>query len=302
MVILEKENKNISTSFDLLTEPTKTALTIQHVLLHQIRRILDDEDFIEVLAPVTCFNEDANRKSISDLTIFKQNLIRYNYRIYTISPLIEEETQTYDQHSISFYESYQLELEMREKTVHDLIEATENILERLLSIVSLICSNVLEGCDRKFTVPPIPFPRVTYSELLDMVSTFDNSCSFGDEIPLYIIDEVSKRIKRPIWITDYPISARKILYMEDSSQPGFLSSADLIYPEGCGLAASGGERVIDVNKISEYLRETSEDILDYQFYLDLIETDGKNSAGIEIRIKPLLEYLIGQTNEKFVSH
>ena len=95
-----------------------------------------------------------------------------------------------------------------------------------------------------------------------------------------------------MWIIDYPLGSKNVLYAEDSKRPGFLSSADLIYPKGFGEAASGGERVIDVKKIVDHLKPSGENVADYQLYLEMMENDGRSSAGIAIGIEPLLRYIL----------
>ncbi len=293
MVVVEKGNNVYSVHKESLSKTTKTALTVQHVLLHQIRRILNDEEFIEILAPVSSLTNDSYKKSLSDMTIYKQTLIRSVEKIYTLSPSIKEESQSYSHISRHLYESYQLELEMREKSINEVIETTELFLERLLNIVGLICSNVLDECERKITIPSLPFLRITYSELHELATSLDSSFNFGEEIPSYVKEEISKRARKPMWIINYPIGSRKGLYREDFNQPGYLATAELIYPEGFGEAASGGERVIDVNKISDHLKTSGEDISEFQLYLEMMETDGRRSAGIAIGIEPLLRYILG---------
>jgi len=89
MVVVEKGNKDLPKHLETLSRATKTALSVQHVLLNQTRRILDDQDFIEVLAPVTSLVTDLEKKSLSEMTIYKQTLIRSfeNIKKYCSSPL-----------------------------------------------------------------------------------------------------------------------------------------------------------------------------------------------------------------------
>ncbi len=293
MVVVEKGNKDLPKHLELLSKEAKIALSVQHVILNQTRRILDDYDFIEVLAPVNGLKMNSKKKSIGELTIYKQTLICSFERIYTLSPIMTVDSQSYAHNSSRLYESYQLDLEMREKSISDVMETTELFLERLLDIVNLICSNVLENSIREFTLPSVPFPRITYSKLHDLASSFDSSFIYGEEIPVYVKEEVSKRAKKPLWIVDYPTGSRKVLYREDPNKPEFLLSMDLIYPAGFGEAASGGERVIDVHTISNYLKRSGEDLTEYQLYLEMMEADGRKSTGIGLGIEQLLRYLIG---------
>ncbi|MHA1200334.1 MAG: amino acid--tRNA ligase-related protein, partial [Candidatus Heimdallarchaeaceae archaeon] len=177
--------------------------------------------------------------------------------------------------------------------IFEVIEITENIIERILDIVTLVCSNTLEECDREFVVPSVPFSKISYSDLHDLASKHDHFFTYGDEVPAYVKEEVSNRLKKPLWVIDYPVGSRKVPYRENPYQPGYLASADLFYPNGKGVAASGGERITDVPTIISYLENSDENIKEYQPYLDMLETDGKRSTGVAIGIEPLLRYILG---------
>ena len=248
MIVLEKENKSLPEHMESLSIAVKTALTVQHVILNQTRRIMDDLDFIEYLAPVASLVSDTSKKLLSDMTIHKQTLIRSFERIYTISPTFKKDPRSFNLNSRHLYESYQLHLEMREESICKVMDTTELFLERLMDIVNLVCSNVLENCNREFSVPSIPFSKVPYSKLYDVATSFDNSFTYGEEIPPYVKEEISKRARKPLWVVDYPINSKRELYSENGRRPGFSSSVDLIYPNGYGDAATGGERVLEVEK------------------------------------------------------
>ncbi len=109
MIVLDKEKEEIPRYIETITDEIKAALSVQHVVLNQSRRILDDLNFIEVLAPVIKPSRDPfDRRSgrvsndyfgapnwlTSNMLIYKQALIRtfdrgsslmFGERVYTLS-------------------------------------------------------------------------------------------------------------------------------------------------------------------------------------------------------------------------
>ena len=85
MVVVEKGNKDLPKHLELLSKEAKIALSVQHVILNQTRRILDDYDFIEVLAPVNDLKMNSKKKSMGELTIYKQTLICSGLQHFTIA-------------------------------------------------------------------------------------------------------------------------------------------------------------------------------------------------------------------------
>ena len=308
MIVLDKEKEEIPRYIETITDEIKAALSVQHVVLNQSRRILDDLNFIEVLAPVIKASKDPfDRRSgrvsndyygapnwlTSNMLIYKQALIRTFDRVYTLSPNIRLEPLSKTSTSSHLYELYQLDLEMREKTIYDVMRKTEVFLERLFQNVKLISAGILEQLGREFNVPTTPFPRMTYSKLFDVATSLDYPFIYGEAIPLKVEEELSKQAKKPFWIIDYPVGSRGFYYREDPNKPGNLLSMNLIYPEGFGEASSGGEREIEVDRIIEHLKLTGENISDYKWYLGMMETDGKSSAGLGIGIERLIRYILG---------
>ncbi|MCG3216067.1 MAG: hypothetical protein KAS63_05100 [Candidatus Heimdallarchaeota archaeon] len=308
MIVLEKEKEKSPRYLEMFTEKAKAALAVQHVVLHQSRRILDDLDFVEVLAPVIRPSPDADKKNkwrvsndyygapnwlTSNMLIYKQALIRSFNKVYTLSPNIRLKPLSKTNSSSQLYELYQLDLEMREKTVSDVIEQTELFLERLFQNVNVICVNILQESGREFPVPSTPFPRITYSELYDVATSLDYPFLYGEEVPLEVEEELSREAKRPFWIIDYPTGSRGFYYREDPKRPEYLLSMKLIYPEGFGEASSGGERETDVQKVVEHLKLSGENIEEYKLYLEMLKLDGKKSAGLGIGVERLVRFILG---------
>ncbi|MHA1222340.1 MAG: amino acid--tRNA ligase-related protein [Candidatus Heimdallarchaeaceae archaeon] len=311
MVVLEKEKSDTLRYISEKTTELKSALSIQHVVLFQTRRILDDLGFVEVLAPVTKIGKKTNIrneknlsfnhnnfpvKAIHQITIFKQALMCSFERIYTIFPKTMPETLSTVGSFEYLRDIYQLHLEIKEKTMYDCMETTELFLESLFESVKIICANVLEKSSRDFVVPSFPFPQISYTKIHELTASSNYSFAYGKKIPNEVIETLSKKARRPFWIVNHPIDSKEILYREDLGRPGFLLSANLVLPDGFGVLATGGERENDINKITNLLKKSNENLSQYKWYLDMMENEEVKSTGIEIGIEKLTRYILGLQN------
>ncbi|MHA2358588.1 MAG: amino acid--tRNA ligase-related protein [Candidatus Heimdallarchaeaceae archaeon] len=124
MVIHQQEKDDSPRYMEILTGEIKAALSVQNVILHQSRRILDDLSFIEVLSPVIGPRTDPSRKRersapidyyglpyklMNDRTIYKQALIRSFNNVYTISPNVRLEPLSLANSSFHLSEFYKID-------------------------------------------------------------------------------------------------------------------------------------------------------------------------------------------------
>jgi len=308
-MVTTQETRNEKPRYmEIMEEDVQAALTVQHVILLESRKILDDLGFVEVLAPVIGPASDpgirgAKRASfdyygeqykvMSSIILYKQALVRTFKNVYAFAPNVRLEPLSNANSDRHLCEFYQIDLEMREKTMYDVMEVTELFLDRLFYKVKLFCGNILEKYNKEFAVPRIPFPRIPYSKVFVIANSLGFPMTFGEEIPAEVEMELSKQSTRPFWIVDYPTGSRGFYYKENPEDSSKLLSMDLIYPYGFGEASSGGERETNVNRILRLMKESGEKIEEYSWYLEMLRTDGKKSAGLGLGVERLTRFVMG---------
>ncbi len=311
LIYHSRSNINVPRYMEILQEDIRAALSVQHTILLESRKILDNLNFVEFLAPIIGPATDPGirgatsvsfdfyghqYKIMSSIILYKQALIRSFDNIYAFSPNVRLEPLSNIDSSRHLCMFYQLDLEMREKTIYDVMETTEIFLVKLLERVKESCKHILERFDRELVIPKSPFPMFTYSDIYEETQLLDYNFSFGEEIPWVVEEELSKTMKYPFWIVDYPVGSRGFYYKEDPYRPGILLSMDLVYPEGFGEASSGGERETEVKHIYKILKDSKENVSEYEWYLDMLEKDGKRSSGLGIGVERLTRYILGFKN------
>ena len=314
--MISPKNKEIDiTRFKEIVKNTDiaTMLRVQHRILLESREILHKQGFYEFLAPVigpatdpgirgakrVSFDYYGHRyKIMSSIILYKQALIRALPKVYAFSPNIRLEPLSNRDSSRHLCEFYQLDFEISNGKNEDVIEETEKYLTSLISRIREACGDTLKKIGRKLRVPSRPFQRIPYKRIIDIADSFGYEIEYGKEIPWQIEEILSKERSEPFWITDYPDGSRGFYYRQDPDRPELLRSIDLIYPEGFGEAASGGERETDIRRIRELMKRTGENEEEYMWYLTMLEEDGKPSAGLGIGVERLTRFILGYKDIK----
>jgi asparaginyl-tRNA synthetase len=308
MISTQKNRIKNPRYMEILHKDIRNALSVQHVILLESRKILDDLGFVEILAPVIGPASDpgirgAKRASfnyygeqyriMSSMILYKQALVRTFDNVYAFAPNVRLEPLANTNSDRHLCEFYQIDLEMKDKTIEDVMKITEIFLEQLLYKVDLLCKNILDEYNRNLLIPSIPFPKIPYSKIVEIADAEGFPMLYGDEIPWELEVELSKHACKPFWIVDYPVGSRGFYYKVNPDDPSLLFSMDLIYPQGFGEASSGGERETDVRRIRYLLQKTEENIDEYSWYLEMLKTDGQKSSGLGIGVERLTRFVLG---------
>ena len=130
MISTQKNKVKKPRYMEILQNDIRNALSVQHVILLESRKILDDLNFIEVLAPIIGPASDpgirgAKRvsfdyygeqyKIMSSMILYKQALVRSFDNVYAFAPNVRLEPLTNANSDRHLCEFYQIDLEMKDK-------------------------------------------------------------------------------------------------------------------------------------------------------------------------------------------
>ena len=289
----------------------RAILKVQHALSSAFRRVLDERDFLEILAPIIGSVTDpgirgagsikvpfygASYVLMTSMIFHKQMALACYPRVYAFSPNVRLEPPSSQSTGRHLAEFYQLDLEVAHNTCEEVMRLGDTLLYEVIASVRTQCAEPLEALGRTLPLPPKQLPRISYTEALEILSTKGFHIEPWAEIPWAAEHHLSSLFKTPFWITDYPLTARGFYYLRDPKNPDVVRSMDLLLPEGFGEIASGGERENMVEEVMERIRATGEDPSRYHWYLEMLRTGIPPSAGFGIGIERLTRYLTGSTH------
>ena len=303
------ELEKLEKSYLLVRTPKmKTVLKVQAEIFKGIRDYLDSEGFTELLPPIIGPVTDPGIRGAKQVTIdfygreykvmssailYKQMMATALGKIYFFSPNVRlepPETAYTGRHLVEFV---QVDVEEAYVDYYGAMRTAERLLAHTLGYVKDTCSRQLEELGRDLKVYKPPYPKLTYSEALEILAKNGHYIKYGAEIPWEAEELLSKLMPEPFFIMEYPKGSRGFYDMEDPARPGILRDFDLLYPEGYGEAVSGAEREYTYEKVIERMYENGEDPAKYGWYLEMLREGIVPTSGFGIGVERLTRFICG---------
>lgn len=269
---------------DLRKEEVRSIFRVKSRTLEGIRAYLTSEGFVEVstpkivaagaeggatLFPIKYFDRSAYLAQSPQL--YKQNLMATGLdRIFEIAPAYRAEASDTIRHIAEFM-SLDVELAFIESS-EDIMSVAEGIVTSSLEHVKKVAKDDLERLGAKVEVPAAPFPRVKYSEAVEMVNAAGMKIPMGEDLGTEgekALGEVMSREKKCefYFITEFPTALKRGTfyakrYDQDPETTGYF---DLDY-KGQEIV-SGGQREHRYAVLTEQMRENNFNLDSFEFYL-----------------------------------
>jgi aspartyl-tRNA synthetase len=192
---------------------------------------------------------------------------------------------------------------LNESTAVDLemayISSEEDVMKILEELVHAMwkraggCTKELELLNRSITVPKLPFPRITYDKVLDLLADKKTNLTWGEDLGTEderILGEIMKEDDIDFYfITKYPIKSKPFYTMPEGEK--YSRGFDLEC-KGVELA-SGSQRIHKVDLLIERMKILGLNPKDFEFYLKTFRygmpPHGGFGFGIERFLMRLLE-------------
>ena len=138
----------------------------------------------------------------------------------------------------------------------------------------------------------LPFPRIKYSETIDILQSKGFNISWGDDLGADEEKALSEEFEQPFFVTHYPTAIKAFYVKETSEDPKICYSADLMAPEGYGEITTGGEREENIDRLIERIKREGFDPELYYWYLDLRRYGSVPHSGFGLGIERFMRWLL----------
>jgi asparaginyl-tRNA synthetase len=138
-----------------------------------------------------------------------------------------------------------------------------------------------------------PFPRVTYTEAVDMLAAAGHAFEWGGDFGAEDETILSQQFDRPALVTRYPRDVKPFYMENDPDDPRVTLSVDMLAPEGYGEIVGGGQRMTDAAALETRMREEGVPVEDYQWYLDLRRYGSVPHGGFGLGIERFVAWVCG---------
>ena len=148
-------------------------------------------------------------------------------------------------------------------------------------------------------IPTLPFPRVEYSDAIEMIKAAGQDIEWGDDIEAHHADIIAEHHPGFHFIPRWPMSMKPFYIYHDKSETsqsgGQLSRGfDLNY--GRDEMTSGGQREHRTEVLKQNLLDMDLDPDDFSFYIDGFRFGAPPHAGWGLGVARLTMVLTGSRN------
>jgi asparaginyl-tRNA synthetase len=187
-------------------------------------------------------------------------------KVFIYQPAFRAEKSKTSKHLTEFW---MIEAEQAFAEQSDNLRLQEELVTHMAERVVERCCAELHRLGRTLRIPSRPFPQISYDEVRDRAARRGIEFAWGEDLPTEAEKLVSLSFEDPVFVTDYPLSARSFYHMTKDARGKVTLSADLMAPEGYGEIATGGQRLHDYEVLVDRVSRQELPPESFQWYLDL---------------------------------
>lgn len=281
-------------------------LKIRSELTRSARAYFDELGFVSVEAPVLTPTACEGTTSLFQVGYFDRRAYLTQSgqlygeaaamalgKIYVYGPTFRAEKSKTRRHLTEFW---MIEPEVAFCELSGVIELAEGLICKIVSDVLDKCSDHLKVIERDLTplenIAP-PFPRITYSDAINLLKSKGVEVQWGDDLGADEETILSEQFDKPVFVTHYP-SEIKAFYMKRAPHNDKLALAvDLLAPEGYGEIIGGGQREDSLTELEKRIAEHELPREPLEWYLDLRRYGSVPHGGFGMGIERALTWICG---------
>lgn len=305
---------------DLRKPEIQSIFKVRSTLLSAVRNVLWEERFIEIQTPKIVATATEGGTALFEMQyfdrtaylnqspqLFKQTMMSTGLdRVYEIGPAFRAEEHDTIRH-LNEYTSVDVEMAWAD------MEDSMDLLERLVqNIYSEILNNNymdLEILDTKLVSPERPFPRISYSDVIDILqnekvkvkdekSGKKRKIEWGDDISTEGYKVLAKERPSLFFITDWPVDLKPFYIHPKDDGMEISNGFDMNYGEK--ELVSGGQRIHEPDLLKTMIERKGLKVESFDFYTKAFEYGMPPHAGWGLGVERLTMILTNTPNVREV--
>ena len=215
-------------------------------------------------------------------------------KVYCFGPTFRAEKSKTRRHLTEFW---MLEPEVAFADSNDNMRLQEDLVTYLVARTLDRCAeqfDVLERDTSALENITSPFPRITYSEAVDIVREAGSETEWGDDLGGADETRIAEKFDKPVFVYNYPKAAKAFYMKENPEDPRTVLCDDLIAPDGYGEIIGGSQREDDLDRLRARIREEKLPEESYGWYLDLRRYGTFPHSGFGLGIERFVAWMTGR--------
>jgi len=283
-------------------------MKVRHTVVKAIRDFFDDRGFTLMDAPIftpaacegtsTLFEVPYFDMGKAFLTqsgqLYSEAAAMALGKVYCFGPTFRAEKSKTRRHLTEFwmvepevaYMDLDGDMELMEQFVSYVVQtALEKHRKELVSVLERDVSK-LEN------VKP-PFPRITYTEAVEVLQKAGHPMKWGDDIGGDEETVLAKAYDRPVMVHRYPAAMKAFYFKKDPQNADVALGCDVLAPEGYGEIIGGGQREDDLEVLEKAIEHHKLPKEAFEWYLDLRRYGTVPHAGFGMGVERCVAWICG---------
>ncbi|OIP61310.1 MAG: asparagine--tRNA ligase [Nitrospirae bacterium CG_4_9_14_3_um_filter_53_35] len=281
-------------------------LRIRHEVIRAVRDFFDGKGFTLLDAPIFTPNACEGTTTLFSTEYFEtqayltQSGQLYNEagamafgKVYCFGPTFRAEKSKTRRHLTEFW---MVEPEMAYCDLNQDMDLAEEFVEFVIQRVlenRLPELKIIERDIEPLKRAKRPFPRITYSEAIEILRRKGNNTPWGEDLGGDEETLISDEFDRPVMIHRYPVKCKAFYMKTDPGHPEAALCVDMLAPEGYGEIIGGGQREDDYETLKEKILHHGLSPEVFGWYLDLRRYGSVPHAGFGMGIERAVAWICG---------
>lgn len=284
----------------------RALLKIRSVITRAARSFLDELGFIGIEAPIFTPTACEGTSTLFEVGYFDRSAYLTQSgqlygeaaamamgKIYAYGPTFRAEKSKTRRHLTEFW---MIEPEMAFWELSQTIDLAEALVSHIVHVILDQCRSELKVLERDVDalekVRP-PFPRITYTEAVEILKRNEIDFQWGGDFGGDDETVLSRTFDKPVFVTHYPADVKAFYMKRDPDDPSLALAVDLLAPEGYGEIIGGGQREDSLANLEASIRAHGLETGPLEWYLDLRRYGSVPHAGFGLGIERAVAWISG---------
>ena len=172
-------------------------------------------------------------------------------------------------------------------------EFVSHVVQTVLARHERELVSVLERDVSKLREVRPPFPRLTYTEAVEVIRKAGHPMTWGDDIGGDEETIVASAYDRPVMVHRYPAQMKAFYFKKDPTDPKVALGCDVLAPEGYGEIIGGGQREDDLAVLEAAIDQHRLPREAFEWYLDVRRYGTVPHAGFGMGVERCVAWICG---------
>src|ERR1051325_426454 len=283
---------------DLRRNILQSIFRIRDTLLRSIREFLAKEAFLEVNTPkmiatateggaalFPIFYYDREAFLAQSPQLYKEQLTMSFENVYEIGPIFRAEPSRTNRH---LSEAISIDVEQAFIDYNDIMSLLERMIFHIVNSIKEKNTNDLDYLDIELPTIKLPFPKYSYSDLINKLQALGERIKWGDDLSPQIIKNLPDNIMHGFYfITDWPTSVKPFYVKpKPAGSESICESFDLMYSSL--EISSGSTRINRKDDLLERMRKQGLNTHAFDYHLRVFDYGVPPHAGFGVGLERLL--------------